>query len=182
MIKLASEFGEVLKVAERLGVFDVALPFLLIFALAFAILQKIKIFGDNKSINVVVALVLGLLVVRNQFIVSLLNSFLPRISLFLVIILMFFLLVGTISNKKHHEEHNYGYVIAIIVAIGFVIYAIVASGLESKSNLFIGLGGFGKVLSNFMNNRGVEIIFGIIIIGAAVTFEVVEGEKGKSGA
>ena len=46
------------------GLTDVMLPFLLIFTLVFAIMQKTKILGeDKKNFNVIIALVMALLVV-----------------------------------------------------------------------------------------------------------------------
>ncbi|MBI2652090.1 hypothetical protein HYX00_01375, partial [Candidatus Woesearchaeota archaeon] len=53
-----------IEVLDRWRVADVLLPFLLIFVIVFAILQKTKILGDSKkNLNVVVAIVVGLLVV-----------------------------------------------------------------------------------------------------------------------
>ena len=49
---------------ESWGLTDVMLPFLLMFTLMFAILQKTKILGDDKkNFNTVVALVMSLLIV-----------------------------------------------------------------------------------------------------------------------
>ena len=49
---------------ESWGLTDVLLPFLLIFTLVFAVLQKTEILGDDKkNFNVIIALVLGLLFV-----------------------------------------------------------------------------------------------------------------------
>ena len=76
---------------ESWGLTDVLLPFTLIFTIMFAILQKTRVFGEEKkNINMVVALVFGLLVViphvTNTYpagmdIVEVLNSALPSVSI-----------------------------------------------------------------------------------------------------
>ena len=49
---------------DALGLTDVILPFMLIFVIIFAILQKTKILGESrKNLNVVIAIVVGLLVI-----------------------------------------------------------------------------------------------------------------------
>ena len=68
---------------QELGLFDVILPFMLIFALVYAVLTKVNIFGPGtKNYNIVIALVMGLAVVfphvlgyypENQDIVVIIN-------------------------------------------------------------------------------------------------------------
>jgi hypothetical protein len=44
-------FGNFLSKLEDAGFFSYVIPFLLLFAVIFGILTKIKIFQDNKSVN-----------------------------------------------------------------------------------------------------------------------------------
>ena len=74
---------------------DILLPFLLIFTVIFAILQRSKILGiDRKNFNVVVALVIGLLVIiphitgtypYDRDVVNILNNAIPQISIFIIL-------------------------------------------------------------------------------------------------
>ena len=58
------DFSELVYFIEDFRVMDVLLPFLLIFTIVFAILQKTKIMGkERKNYNVVIALVVALSVV-----------------------------------------------------------------------------------------------------------------------
>lgn len=85
---------------ESIGIFDVALPFILIFTIAFAVLQKIQLFGANKkNIDLIVSLVLAFIAIRNVYLIGLINTFLPNIAMFLIIILMFLLLLGTFGGS-----------------------------------------------------------------------------------
>ena len=44
---MASTFREVLLFFEQIGIYDVVLPFLLVFTIVFAILEKTKLFGTE---------------------------------------------------------------------------------------------------------------------------------------
>ena len=55
---MAVDFRDVLSLGEEIGAFDVLLPFLLVFTLAFAVLDKSKILGKMKQLNVVVSFVI----------------------------------------------------------------------------------------------------------------------------
>jgi len=57
-------FGGLLAAWEQAGVFSYVLPFLLIFAMVFGILTKVKLFGEARSVNAILALVVGLLALQ----------------------------------------------------------------------------------------------------------------------
>ena len=108
-----------------IGVYDVLLPFLLVFAIIFAILEKTKILGSEKTnINAVVAVVVGLLLVVQKGIVELINLFLPRISLIIVVVLMGLLIVSMIAGKEFTGLKGGALGIAIIVVIIAVVLAL----------------------------------------------------------
>ncbi len=88
--------------AESLGFYDVVLPFLLVFTLVFAILQKTNILGttNSKPFNAIVALVIGFLFIRSTFLVYWLKTFLPNISMFVIIIIAFLLLIGILGGGE----------------------------------------------------------------------------------
>ncbi|HJX05393.1 MAG TPA: hypothetical protein VJ461_01660 [Candidatus Nanoarchaeia archaeon] len=93
------------------GVMDILLPFILIFTIVFATLQKTKILGEGKKqYNVVVALVMGLAVViphvTGAYIgwwgfdpVDVINTSLPQVSIILVAIVMLLLIIGVFGNE-----------------------------------------------------------------------------------
>jgi hypothetical protein len=97
---------------ESLGLFDVLLPFILIFTIVFAVLQKIQLFGPdktkNKPINTVIALVMGLSVVfphvlgyypPNRDVVVIMNRALPNVGVVLVAVLMALLIIGVLGKR-----------------------------------------------------------------------------------
>ena len=51
LFNMVSSFRETIIFFEELGVYDVILPFLLVFCIVFAILEKSKIFGTEKRLD-----------------------------------------------------------------------------------------------------------------------------------
>jgi len=107
---MAFGFNTFIEYLEGMGVADVLLPFLLIFTIVYAVLSKTDILGkenENKGINVIIALVLGLSVViphvTNSYpagadVVDMLNVALPQISLIAVAMVMLLILVNIMGN------------------------------------------------------------------------------------
>ncbi|MBW2992777.1 hypothetical protein KY345_06180 [Candidatus Woesearchaeota archaeon] len=101
------EFFELL---ESYGLTDALLPFLLIFTIVFAILQKTNILGaGRKNFNVIVALVLALTAViphvtdsypEGYDVIEIMNTALPQVSLIAVAAIMLMLLVGLFGAES----------------------------------------------------------------------------------
>lgn len=97
--------------AEEMGLTDAMLPFLLIFTIIFAILQKSNILGDKKkNLNVVVSLVIALITVIPHItgayqrmglidVVDVMNRALPNVSIILVAIVSILLLIGLLGGE-----------------------------------------------------------------------------------
>lgn len=100
-----------METAEGWGLTDVLLPFLLIFIIVFAIMQKTRILGENKkNLNVAFAVILGLLVVIPHVtrsypagldVVVIINSALPTVSIILVAVVMLLILIGLFGGEVH---------------------------------------------------------------------------------
>src|SRR3990172_3816381 len=102
---------------------DLALPFLLIFAIVFAVLQKSEILGKGKKqTDAIIALVVGLIVVAVGSVTDIINNLLPVLAVGLVVLLVFFLLWGFAFKQGAFEVHkNVQWVIAAIAAVAVVI-------------------------------------------------------------
>jgi len=112
---------------ENMGFYEVLLPFILIFTILFAILQKIKLFGEaSKNINVVVAVAIAFFVVRVPSIINIINQFLPKISLVVLVLLMFLLVIGILGADATTMKGGY-FFIAMLGALVGVIWAITSS-------------------------------------------------------
>ena len=92
-----SVFRGVIEFFGKIGIYDVILPFLLVFTIVFAILEKTAIFGrekpkegteeiTRKNLNAMAAFVMAFFVVAASNIVEVIQSSLPAVTLVLVIV------------------------------------------------------------------------------------------------
>ncbi|MBL7100988.1 MAG: hypothetical protein ISS23_03485 [Nanoarchaeota archaeon] len=80
---------------EEMGFFEYAVPFFLVFLLVWAILTRIKIFGEQgQRVNAILAAILGILLVRQGALVEFINTYLPNVSAVIIIFFGFLLLLG----------------------------------------------------------------------------------------
>ncbi len=111
--------GDLLSVWEQAGFFSYLLPFLLIFALVFGILTQIKLFKENKAINAIIALVVGLISLQFPMVPQFFSEIFPRLGIGLAVILIILILVGMFVDPEK------GGVFYVLMGIGGVIVVIV---------------------------------------------------------
>jgi hypothetical protein len=101
-------FEGLINIFMQWDIIEFLVPFILVFTIVFAVLQKTKILGDGrKNYNVILALVMGLAVVVPHFTgmytsfdpVYVINSSLPQVSILLVAIIMVLLIIGVFGNE-----------------------------------------------------------------------------------
>lgn len=109
-------FRGVITFLDKLGIYDVILPFLLVFTIVFAILEKTKILGmekvgeekiTKKNLNSMVALAIAFLVVASTKLVSVINEVMANIVLLLILAVSFLLLVGVFFADKEFSMEDY---------------------------------------------------------------------------
>lgn len=110
------DVGNLLAYWEQIGVFSYVLPFLLIFAVVFGILMKIRVFGDNRGLNAVIALVIGLLALQFELVPIFFSEIFPRVGVALSIILVLLVLAGLFLDPDN-KAVNYG-----LLAVGVIIF------------------------------------------------------------
>ncbi|MDD5133220.1 MAG: hypothetical protein PHD81_02130 [Candidatus Nanoarchaeia archaeon] len=114
---------------QAMGVYEYLLPFLLVFSIVFALLEKLKILGKDKeenpktNINVVVSLVMGALLIAQPQIVYLINQFLPKVSLLIIVALMFLMVAGMFGTPTE-DWGGIALVVALIISILGIIWAL----------------------------------------------------------
>lgn len=124
-------FQDAILYLEQVGVADVLLPFLLVFTLVFAVMEKIKMFGEGKkNINIIVALVMGLAVViphvvgvypNEADVVNIINTALPNISIGIIAVVMLLLLLGLWGGTNFAESKVTGWMMLLaFLYVGFV--------------------------------------------------------------
>ncbi len=118
-------FNDLINSLLSVGVYDVVLPFLLVFAIIFAILEKTKILGKDKSnINAIVSLVAGFLVVAQTGIVQTINLFIPRVSLIIIVVIMGLMIISLLYGSEYKGITGVTFSIVIVIIIIAVIFAL----------------------------------------------------------
>ena len=154
---------------ENFGVFNYLLPFLLMFAIVFGILQYLKIFGDNRMVHVVIAFVVGLLAIRwtqggmlNRFY----EELFPRLGIGVTVLLLIIILVGLFIPEEEVGYWMYG-LGAIGVAIAVVVL-VQTFGILGWS--------YGVINGDIV----AWVILGILIIGLVIAVAVSSGKRNSS--
>jgi len=112
---------------------DYILPFLLVFVLVFAVLEKTQLFGkDKKQLNAIFAFVVGLIVVGVLYPKEVIGNMILFLTVSLVVVFVFLLLYGFVSGNKDGFELSKGLKIAlgIIVGIAVILAVVWATGVN----------------------------------------------------
>ena len=150
---------------EAAGVFEYALPFLLIFALVFGLLTKLNIFSSKENpnsgrgINAIIALSVAFMSLQFNMVSMFFSEIFPRFGVALSIILVILILGGLfMPTNKENNWFVIALAVIVFVIIGIVIY-------QSLGAFGWGLGS-GSGLASFWNQYSALIIFAAIILGA----------------
>ena len=144
-------FRGVVDFMAEIGVYDVILPFLLVFTIIFAILEKTKVLGvgklkdgkevTKKNLNSMVALVVSFLVIASTQLVAIISEVMANVVLLLILGICFLMLVGIFFGDKEFTFENFsGWTkfLMIFMFIGVVTIFLNALGwLEAIFGLFI---------------------------------------------
>jgi hypothetical protein len=106
---------------QDIGVFNVLLPFLLVFTIVYAILHKTKILGDRKNFHIGIAFVIGMLFVIEGSLVRIMNRAIPNVGIILVAVLMVLILIGLFGAELQIGGNSLSGWIALISFV-IVIY------------------------------------------------------------
>lgn len=120
-----SLLGNALILLQNIGFFQVVVPFILVFAVVFAILEKSKLLGDDsKSVNSIIALVLALTTTGAAAVTGILATMIPLVMLTILILLLFFLtyglFAGELSTVSSGMKIGLGIGVAIAIALIFL--------------------------------------------------------------
>jgi len=139
---------------------ETILPFLLVFTLVFAVLQKSKILGaDKKQIDAIIALVVGLLVISFGQAIGIILQLIPFLAVSLVILLVFMLLVG--SFRPEGEDLLPPGFKTFLMYVALITVAIAVMWITNAWQYIFDLIVFGSDSPIFIN-----VLFFVIIIGA----------------
>lgn len=165
----------------KLGVYDIILPFLLIFTIMFAILEKTKVLGverisgqelTKKNLNSIVAFATAFLVVASTQLVKVVNEVMANIVLLLILGVSFLLLVGVFFGDKEFTLKDYpGWIKFFMVLMFIGIVVIFLNALDWLQYIF-------ALFSLWEADWAASVIF-LIIIVIFIIFITYEPGRGK---
>ncbi len=156
--------GDILSNLQQLGFFDYLLPFLIIFSIVYGILSKAQIFGQNKSINAIISLSIGLMALQFGIVSSFFSEIFPRLGIGLSIILVILVLTGLFRSSDDSHWQNY-----ILLATGLIIGVVI---------LIQSAGSFGFDSGSWWYYNWPTMII-ILIVGVLIAL-VIGSSSGKS--
>lgn len=183
-----SVFRDVIVFFEKLGIYDVVLPFLLVFVIFFAILERTRVLGTEevagkestkKNLNSMVAFVVAFLVIASSKMVKIINESMPNIVLLVLVSISFLLLIGTFFSEKEEVilQGKWRNFMMIVMFIGVVM--IFAHAIPYQGEPF--LEWFWGYLKDNYSSTGVSAIIMLVVL-VAIMFWVTNDKSDSSGA
>ena len=184
---MSSALSQVIGFFDRIGVFDVVLPFLLVFTIVFAILERSAVLGkekdgsSKKNLNAMAAFVMGFLVVASSRLVGILTRVSSQVVVLIMLSVLFMLLVGTISKDGEPGKEGLppGWKAGFVWINFIVLIFIFLANITTSS----GTSWLDEVI-NWINQFWTSAIVGsvILIIGIIIFMKYIMGDDTKPAA
>jgi len=177
-------FADLASSLDRIGFVEVLLPFLLIFTVIYAILDKTKIMGEGKrNMNVAIGFIFALLVVVPHVTgnlpagydpVLIINAALPSVSLVVIAVLALMILIGVFAHDR---------ILLGMTAPGWVgLFSIVVLVFIFGSAAGWWDSGVMNWLENLFGTDVVAVLIMLLVFGIIIAFVTGGGEHEKVGA
>ncbi len=191
---MVTPLGKAIEFFREFGLFDVVLPFLLVFTIVFAILEKTRILGTvksgkeeipNKNLNSMVAFVVGLLVVATANVVGFINESLPNVIIVVVVAFSYLLMIGIFlkTEEFNFSDKHKGWFRAFMIITFIAVLAIAANAIKVDAQ---GHTALDAILSFFIDNWSgaivTSIIFLVVIIFAIIIVTKSGSKEKKEGS
>jgi hypothetical protein len=143
------------------------LPFILVFVVMFAVLQKSKVLGENVQVDAMVAFVIGLILIGFPKPRDMIVEMMPLLALGIAVLLIFFILYGFVSGDLSKSPTWMKGIFGALAGVYVLWIVLRVTGLGNYIlSLFEGAGDSGLFMGFLMI---------LLIIGAAVL--VIWGSK-----
>ena len=163
---------------DQIGVTDVFLPFLLIFILVYAILQKTHILGqEKKKLNVMLSVIIGLLVViphvlgtypHGWDVVQIINEAVPSVAFVLVAVVMLLILLGVFGGSATNLGKRLGGWITVLATVVILFIFGASAGWWSD----------WPAIENILGEDTVALVVILLVFGIVINF-ITGSEKDK---
>ena len=140
-VSSSTPFREVIDFFSQIGLFDVVLPFLLIFTIVFAIFEKTKVLGTEKvegheytkkNLNAIASFVIAFLVIAAKELVAIINETVAKAVIVLFFSVLFLLLIGSFHKEGEPMYLKGGWKIAFEIIVFLAITGIFLDSIKTR--------------------------------------------------
>jgi hypothetical protein len=180
-----STFRGVIDFFDTVGLYDVVLPFILVFTIVFAILEKTKVLGTEKmgdkeftrkNLNAMVSFVVSFLVVASSKLVEIITTVSSQVVILLLLSVLFLMLVGSFYKDAEGGYLTGGWQ-AFFMFVMFIGIVLIFMGAikDSKGNSWLDV--FWAFISRGQGGNAVGSIVLLILLILLIVY-VVRAPKG----
>jgi len=154
-------FGNVITFFERIGIYEVVLPFIMVFTIIFAILEKTRVFGTEKikgeeytkkNVNSLVAFCVAFFVIASSQLVEIITQVSAQAVILLLLSIFFLILIGSFHTQgaiSLEEKSGWRGLFMVIMFLGIVLIFLQAIKLPSgQSWMEFGLAWLARNISS----------------------------------
>ena len=169
-------FRGVINFFDQIGLFDVVLPFLLVFTIVFAILEKTKVLGTEdiegkkytkKNLNAIAAFVMAFLVVASSQLVEIITKVSANAVVVLFLSVLFLLLVGSFYKEGEPVFLEGGWKVVFMIIVFLSIVGIFLDAIKSPDGRT-----WLQRVGDFTGSGGDEIAGSVVLLALIVLFVV----------
>ena len=173
---MATPFRNVITFFDSIGLFDVVLPFLLVFTIVFAILEKTKVLGTEeiegrkytkKNLNAIAAFAMAFLVVASSQLVEIITKVSANAVVVLFLSVLFLLLVGSFYKEGEPVFLEGGWKVVFMIITFIAIIGIFLDAIKGPDGRT-----WHQRLSDFTGSGSDEVAGSIILLALIVLFIV----------
>ncbi len=168
-----SPFTRVLDLLTAFGFFKVIIPFMLFFALIYAIILKTGVLGDprtnpwTKPVAAIISIATAFLVVAYTPVVEAIQTFVPQAGFLLLVVLLILMVLGMLGIKTEGQWGEGLAPLAVIIGIVVVVIFLVMVGYAAGPGI-----GWLYSFSQFMmgqipiefTEEELSLLIGIVIV------------------
>ncbi len=186
MATAVTPFRQVLVFFDKIGLFDVVLPFLLVFTIVFAILEKTKVLGTEeieghkytkKNLNAIASFVMAFLVIASSKLVETIVKVSSNAVVVLFLSVLFLLLVGSFYKEGEPVYLEGGWKIVFMIIVFLSIVGIFLDAIKTADGRT-----WLERLGDFAGSGGDEVAGSIILLAIIVLFVVYAVKEPSKGA
>ena len=170
-----SQFGSTFaNVALRYGIYDIFLPFLLVFAIMYAITSQIAPLKEKKNVPIIISLVIALLFIFPHFMgvtpdpVQIINNAIPNVTVLAIAFVLLMILLGLLGLSPLGGIVQTLAAIISVLAIGY--FFLLGAGYQPLQWL-------GFYFPILLDPQMIDLVIILLVFGVIVYF--VTSEEGE---